>query len=161
MHKSLKQAFLLIIGTFLTLFLATFITVRTALSGHTPPVDSNYYEKGLNYDQTVATQREMLSQGYDFEADWFQKQSSLQLGKQNITVRFHKNAEPVSGAELQLKLERSATDSFNQIVALNEISKGTYGGEINVPFAGSWRIVLSAKSKDGNLEKTRQIRIEP
>ncbi|BDA78660.1 hypothetical protein LPTSP3_g15900 [Leptospira kobayashii] len=161
MHKSLKQAFLLIGVTFLTLFLATFITVRIALAGHTPPVDSNYYEKGLNYDQTVATQKEMLSEGYDFEAAWFQKQTSLKPGKQTVAVKFIRGKETVSEADLKLKLERSATDSFNRTVKLKEISKGIYQGEIEIPFAGSWRAVLSANSKEGHLEKTRQIEIEP
>ncbi|TGN18765.1 FixH family protein [Leptospira idonii] len=161
MHVSLKRAFFFIGLTFLTLFLATAVTIKIALSGHTPPMDANYYEKGLNYDKAVASQKEMIAKGYDFEADWFQNQSSLRQGKQVITVRLKQNENPVSGAEVKLRWERSATDSFNVNSVLKETSNGKYTGEIEIPFAGSWRAVLTANTKDGSLEKTRQLRIEP
>lgn len=79
----------------------------------------------------------MLSEGYDFEAAWFQKQTSLKPGKQTVAVKFIRGKETVSEADLKLKLERSATDSFNRTVKLKEISKGIYQGEIEIPFAGS------------------------
>ncbi len=161
MHRSLKQAFVLIGITFALLFTATFVTVRIAVAGHTPPVDSNYYEKGLKYDQTVASQREMVKMGYELHTPWLSQPTSLKPGKQNISVRFQKGKESISGAQIQLKLERSASDTFNRTLLLKEIDKGNYSGELEIPFSGSWRISISAKTKEGLLEKTKQIRIEP
>ncbi|EPG66607.1 FixH family protein [Leptospira wolffii] len=159
MHKSLKRAFFVVGASFLGMFVATFFTVKIALAGHTPPVDANYYEKGLKYDQTVFAQREMSANGYDLEADWFQKQSGLHPGKQKLQVKFVKNSKSVSGAKLEIRLERSATDAFNKKIELKETSSGIYEGETEVPFSGSWRAVISAKLGDQIMEKTRQIEV--
>ncbi len=97
MHKSLKQAFLIIGITFLALFLATFITVRIALAGHTPPVDSNYYEKGLKYDQTVATQKAMLSEGYDFNAIF------VKIGQANDYRKVHSGKRNCFGSRVTIQ----------------------------------------------------------
>jgi hypothetical protein len=98
MHRSLKQAFTLIGIAFAILFTATFFTVRIAFAGHTPPVDPNYYEKGLKYDQTVASQKEMIAKGYELDASWSEKNRPLKPGKQNVSVRFFKGKDPISNA---------------------------------------------------------------
>ncbi|TGJ99451.1 nitrogen fixation protein FixH [Leptospira semungkisensis] len=159
MDKSLKRAFLLIKLTFLSLFVATFFTVKIALAGHTPPVDSDYYEKGLRYDQTVASQKELLASGYHFESNLLSDPNSLKVGKQNILIFLKKGEEPIRGADLEFRLERSATDSFNKILHLKEVSAGKYSGELDIPFAESWRIQISAKTESGTLQKTTQIKV--
>lgn len=159
MHKSLKRAFILIGCTFAGLFTATFITVKIALAGHTPPVDANYYEKGLKYDETVFSQRKLLEEGYDLEASWLRNETELKTGKQILRAKFRKNNDGIAGAYVTLKLERSATDKFNRITELKEIFPGIYEGEIEIPFSGSWRTVLSAKLGNEQLEKTKQIRV--
>ncbi|TGJ98459.1 nitrogen fixation protein FixH [Leptospira langatensis] len=159
MDKSLKRAFLLIKLTFLGLFVATFFTVKIALAGHTQPVDSDYYEKGLRYDQTVASQKEMIASGYHFESPLLSELHPLKVGKQNILVSLKKGNEPITGADMEFRLERNATDSFNKTVVLKEIQPGNYSGELEIPFAESWRVEIKAKTKQGILEKTKQIKV--
>ncbi|PJZ70457.1 hypothetical protein CH373_05130 [Leptospira perolatii] len=162
MHSSLKKAFILITLAFLGLFLATFFTVRIALSGHTGPIDKDYYEKGLNYENVIAEQKEMILKGYSFKIDSSLLSSGvleLKKGKQNFAISLEKLGQPVSEANITLKIERSATDKFNQSVQLSEKKKGIYQGELNIPMTGVWQASLTAKTPEGMYAKGYTIQV--
>ncbi|TGM11510.1 nitrogen fixation protein FixH [Leptospira selangorensis] len=154
MDVSLKRAFWVIKIAFLALFVATFYTVKLALSGYTPAIDSNYYEKGLKYEQSILSQRKMIEAGYGFQADWIQKPSILQSGKQELQLEFKHGQEKIKGAQIQVQLDKTATEKFNETITLKEITPGKYKGTLSIPFPGEWRVSISAKIPEGTLEKT-------
>ncbi|TGL58388.1 FixH family protein [Leptospira sarikeiensis] len=160
MDTSLKRAFLVIKIAFLTLFVATFFTVRMALAGHTPAIDSNYYEKGLKYEESILSQKKMIQNGYTFEGAWIQNLEKLKTGKQSLALDFLQNGKKIRNAKIVLQLDKTATAKFNQTVELKETSAGNYAGEILIPFQGDWRISLSAKIPEGELERTFSAKVK-
>ncbi|TGM98554.1 FixH family protein [Leptospira dzoumogneensis] len=154
MDVSLKRAFWVIKIAFLALFAATFYTVKLALAGHTPAIDSNYYEKGLKYEQSILSQRKMIEAGYGFQADWIQNPNVFRSGKQELYLEFKHGQERIKGAQIQVQLDKTATEKFNETIALKEITPGKYQGTLSIPFPGEWRISVSAKIPEGILEKT-------
>ncbi|MEI1278467.1 FixH family protein [Leptospira venezuelensis] len=159
MDVSLKRAFWAIKIAFLAMFVATFFTVKLALAGHTPTIDSNYYEKGLKYEQSILSQRKMIENGYGFQADWIQNPGSLQSGKQELQLEFKHGQQKIQGAQIQVQLDKTATEKFNESVTFKETSPGNYKGILSIPFPGEWRISISAKTPEGVLEKTVSVKV--
>ena len=159
MDVSLKRAFWVIKIAFLALFVATFYTVKLALSGHTPAIDSNYYEKGLKYEQSILSQRKMIEAGYGFQADWIQNPKLLKSGKQELQLEFKHGKEKIKGAKIKVQLEKTATEKFNETITLKEITPGKYQGTLSIPFPGEWRVSVSAKIPEGTLEKTVSVKV--
>ncbi|TGM86679.1 FixH family protein [Leptospira licerasiae] len=159
MDVSLKRAFWVIKIAFLALFVATFFTVKLALAGHTPTIDSNYYEKGLKYEQSILSQRKMIEAGYGFQSDWIKNPNSLRSGKQDLLLEFKHGEQKIKGAQIQVQLDKTATEKFNESIVLQETSPGKYQGTLSIPFPGEWRISISAKIPEGILEKTVSIKV--
>lgn len=159
MDVSLKRAFWVIKFAFLALFVATFFTVKLALAGHTPAIDSNYYEKGLKYEQSILSQRKMIEKGYGFQADWIQNPKLLRSGKQELQLEFKHGQEKIKGAQLKVLLDKTATEKFNETISLKEITPGKYQGILSIPFPGEWRVSVSAKIREGTLEKTVSVKV--
>ncbi|PJZ26374.1 nitrogen fixation protein FixH [Leptospira hartskeerlii] len=159
MDVSLKRAFWVIKIAFLALFVATFFTVKLALAGHTPTIDSNYYEKGLKYEQSILSQRKMIEAGYGFQANWIQNPSALHSGKQELELEFQHGQQKIKDAQIQVQLDKTATEKFNEIITLKETSPGKYKGMLSIPFPGEWRISISAKIPEGTLEKTVSVKV--
>lgn len=145
---------------FLALFVATFFTVKLALAGHTPTIDSNYYEKGLKYEQSILSQRKMIESGYRFQADWIQNPNMIQSGKQEIQLELKHEGQKIKGAQIQVQLDKTATEKFNETINLKETSAGKYQGTLSIPFPGEWRISISAKIPEGTLEKTVSVKVK-
>ncbi|GBF37306.1 FixH family protein [Leptospira johnsonii] len=160
MDVSLKRAFWVIKIAFLALFVATFYTVKLALAGHTPTIDSNYYEKGLKYEQSILSQRKMVEAGYGFQADWLQNPNIIQSGKQELQLEFKHNGQKIQGAHIQVQLDKTATEKFNETITLKEATPGKYQGTLSIPFPGEWRISISAKIPEGTLEKTVSLKVK-
>ncbi|PJZ79060.1 FixH family protein [Leptospira neocaledonica] len=161
MDVSLKRAFWVIKIAFLAIFVATFYTVKLALAGHTPAIDSNYYEKGLKYEQSILSQRKMIEAGYGFQADWIQNPNSMRSGKQELQLEFKHYGQKIKGAQIQVQLDKTATEKFNETITLKEGTSGKYQGTLFVPFPGEWRISISAKIPEGTLEKTVTVKVTP
>ncbi|MGJ4788331.1 FixH family protein [Leptospira koniambonensis] len=158
MDVSLKRAFWVIKFAFITLFVATFFTVRLALAGHTPAIDSNYYEKGLKYEQSILSQRKMIGEGYGLQADWIQNPKLLKSGKQELLLEFKHGQKSITGALIKVLLDKTATEKFNETIVFKELTPGKYKGALTIPFPGEWRVSVSAKIPEGTLEKTISIK---
>ncbi|WP_367898898.1 FixH family protein [Leptospira sp. WS58.C1] len=159
MDVSLKRAFWAIKIAFLALFVATFYTVKLALAGHTPTIDSNYYEKGLKYEQSILSQRKMVENGYGFHGEWIQNPNLFRSGKQEIQLEFKQGVHKIKGAQIQVQLDKTATEKFNENITLKETSPGKYQGALTIPFPGEWRISISAKIPEGTLEKSVSVKV--
>lgn len=158
MHPSLKRAFVLVAICFVGLISATIWTVRVATSSHTPPVEKDYYEKGLRYEAAIAEQKKMIALGYDFQADWFSGTAPLKTGKQTLRLLLYRNGSSVTDAKVRIRVEKSATDAYNRQASFRSISPGVYEADLEVPFSGDWTATIFAETKDGQFERSRLLR---
>ncbi|RHX84937.1 FixH family protein [Leptospira stimsonii] len=162
LHKSMKLAFVWIGIAFVALIAATVVTIRYASEGYTGPIEKGYYEKGLNYEKSILEQRKMIAEGYSYESKLFTATPELKKGKNQISIQFKKSGTPISGAKLQILIERSATDEWNRSLSLSEDSKnhGTYVGTVEIPEEGLWILSLQGEIEGRVLQKTAEIRIQ-
>ncbi|EQA46770.1 FixH family protein [Leptospira broomii serovar Hurstbridge str. 5399] len=159
MHPSLKRAFILIGLCFAGLIFATVWTVNVATSSHTPPVEKDYYEKGLKYEAAIAEQRSMISKGYELQGAWLEGEVPIKVGKQKLQLKLLRQNVPIIGAKLRVRFEKSATDAFNRQAEFKELKPGTYEAELEIPISGPWSATVIAKTDEGAFERTKQLSI--
>ena len=180
MHKSVKIAFFLIGVMFLCLFIATAVTIQHTSSQPISVVESDYYEKGLNYEKTIRDLKELKAEGYNFSGEVFSDNFTFKTGDNEIVVFFTKNGQEIPSAEVTLLLERSTTDKYNvplklvncsdasikseinQVCIKNgKVSPGKFVGNLRIPGKGLWLITVKGEfpGEKGNrtLKKTLNI----
>ncbi|MBM9499438.1 FixH family protein [Leptospira sp. 201903071] len=162
LHKSMKLAFVWIGVAFVALIAATVVTIRYASEGYTGPIEKGYYEKGLNYEKSILEQKKMISEGYSYESDFFSSPQKIKKGKNYLSIRFQKSGTPVTGAKLNILLERAATDEWNRSISLIEYPKdsGIYQGEVEIPESGLWILNLQGETGGRILQKTAEVNIQ-
>ncbi|MCB1179656.1 MAG: FixH family protein [Leptospiraceae bacterium] len=153
LHPSLRYSFYMIIGVFLLLFVGTYYTFKVALSQPNELVDKNYYQVGVNYERTIANQKELVKAGYGFEIQT--DLSTLKKGDNQIQVSFQKKEEKLVGKKVKIILERGATNKFNETFELNESESGLYSGNINFKDSGKWILTISAKEETGEFQERK------
>jgi hypothetical protein len=160
LDSSVRWAFYAMGFVFLCLFIATGITIQIALKGHEPIVDPNYYEKGLNYEKTLADIRLMKQEGYSLEGSIFEERLPLQTGVNTISVQFLKNDQPITNAKIWLLRERGATFKFNQNYELQHAGEGIYTTPIDIPDVGQWVLTFHATHLDRTLSKSLKVVVQ-
>ncbi|PJZ52564.1 FixH family protein [Leptospira adleri] len=162
LHKSMKLAFVWIGVAFAALIAATVVTIRYASEGYTGPIEKGYYEKGLNYEKSILEQRKMIAEGYSYESELFSSPQNIKKGKNLFSIRFRKADRPVTGAKLNILLERGATDEWNRSIPLTEDPKnsGTYRGEVEIPESGLWILNLQGETEGRILQKSAEVNIQ-
>ncbi|TGK37427.1 nitrogen fixation protein FixH [Leptospira gomenensis] len=161
LHKSMKVAFVWVGIAFVALISATAITIRYASEGYTGPIEKEYYEKGLNYEKAILEQKNMIAAGYSFDGDLFSKEPKLERGKNRTIIRFSKSGAAITGAKLEIQLERSATDLWNRTIQLKEDSKrpGEYSGILEFSETGRWILTVKGENSGKTLRRTFEVEI--
>lgn len=158
----MKLAFVWIGVAFVALIAATVVTIRYASEGYTGPIEKGYYEKGLNYEKSILEQRKMIAEGYSYESKLFTSSPDLKKGKNLVSIQFRKSGAPITGAKLQILIERSATDEWNRSLSMIEDpkNKGNYQGSIDIPEEGLWILSLQGETEGRILQKTVEVKIQ-
>lgn len=183
MHKSVKMAFFLIGVMFLCLFIATAITIQHASSQPISVVESDYYEKGLNYEKSIQDLKDLKAEGYSFSGEMFSDDFTFKTGDNEIVMSFTKNGQEIPSAEVTLLLERSTTDKYNVPLKLincsdasmksetfrwakvcvqdGKVSAGKFVGNLRIPGKGLWLITVkgqfAGEKESRTLKKTLNI----
>jgi len=140
MHKSVKIAFFWIWVAFAMLMLATWFTFKVALRDPVQVIDKHYYEKGLEFEENIQLQKQLIKDGY--RMDGFPEK--LTTGDNAVILQLRKNEKNVTDAKVTLLLERLATDRFNVRLGLIADASGNYTGNLSVADNGKWLLTVVA-----------------
>ena len=152
MHKSLKYTFYGIIVIFLFLFFATYHTLKIAFTNNEGVMNKDYYEVGLNYEKFIDAQKKLIEEGYHFESQIISENPKLKKGENNIEIKFLRESQNISGAEVELKIEKRATDKFTKIIKLQD-NNGIYSGKIFPETGGKWFLTITGNDHGKILKK--------
>ena len=114
----------------------------------------NAYQKGLNYNQTLADKERQQNLG------WSIKATLQDLGDNSYLLSvtlFDKNNHPIKNAWLNAKIIRPIQEGFDFSQDLLQI-KDSYQTKINFPLKGQWEIEYNAiKGEDSFKQNNRYI----
>jgi nitrogen fixation protein FixH len=134
----------LFIGGLYLLFFSAMITgVTIAFRQSEGLVESNYYEKGNNWFQSRATERQI---GLEVKAP-----ESLSPGDNNFSIRLSSHGKPLEGANVKLFVGNVSTSDRDFSSAMRETAPGVYVTRALIPSKGKWLVRMDIA---GNKIKT-------
>jgi nitrogen fixation protein FixH len=110
----------------------------------------NAYQKGLNYNQTLADQEKQKKLGWSMKATLQNIHGSSYL----LTVKlFDKNHHPIKNAKINIKIIRPIQEGFDFSQDLLPLDD-SYQTKINFPLQGQWEIEYDATKDDNSFKQT-------
>lgn len=159
LHPSLRNVMYGVLISFIALVAATFYTIRLTFQNFEPVIDKNYYEIGLNYEQVIKDQKELIRLGYDLESKVGDGSAILPQGPLPISVSIKKDGKITDANSVLIILERSATTKQAKTFTLSKDNLGKFIGEINPSGSGTWNTRIIADITGKKFEKQGVIAI--
>ncbi len=125
------------------------IMVTIAVRSYTGTVVSHPYEKGLNYNKTIAAAEAQEARGW--------KGDIRHEGKKLYFTLENESGQPVALKEVKANFFRPTQQGydFNQVLKFDTV--GNYSAEVNFPLPGLWEVQIFALAEDNSAEgKTYQ-----
>lgn len=132
--------------------------VYWANNSFTGLVTKEAYEKGLNYNQTLAEKATQAELGW---GSMFDLSPISEDGlKQKVTFKLRsKNADAITGANVALTLFRPTKDGMDETFELIEApNTGDYEAIITLPQKGQWDFRFTAERVDGTY-KANEVKV--
>lgn len=104
-------------------------------------VAPNSYQKGLEYNKTLAKNFQQIQLGWQGDLNIYQLSGSKI--KLEFTLK-NKDGSKISGAYVLAKILRPVTDKYDTIIHLDEASPGIYTTNFYLAMPGQWEIQLKA-----------------
>ncbi|MCB1200396.1 MAG: FixH family protein [Leptospiraceae bacterium] len=164
MSKSLKKALVLIGIFYLFMFAAIGYTLAIAFEKHQDVMDEAYFEKGLNYQETL--DRRALAQKNGWYVDWSKSRLNtaghLYTGKNILELQLLGPVKIPTETVVSLGADFRAGGSQIKKMALTQKGENTFVGEIVFPSPGTWEIDLVVNLADqGEIAESKLIQVLP
>jgi nitrogen fixation protein FixH len=117
-------------------------------------VVNHYYEEELRYEQTK--DQVANPQGWNVVASLPREAGSQARVLVTLTDRARL---PVVGAQANLVFYRPTKAGYDRVVALREVSPGSYQSDVTLPLAGIWDANLHLKKGSARLDVHERIRL--
>ena len=120
------------------IFVVNGVFLYSALTTHTGVVADEPYRKGLNYNERIAAETAQDQLGWYLD---------LEIPKGDGLVRVtlaDAERRKVAGMGLSGRLSRPSTDDYDQNLAFEEVTPGTYVARVAALAEGTWQVELSA-----------------
>lgn len=140
------------VAFFVALFIWDGIFVYTATSTHTGVVEDNTYNRGLNYNETVAAADRQAALGW---------QSNVTLSREGTLSFALENAEgkALRGANVKAQFFRPTQAGQDFIVGLQETGSGTYQTVIRT-IPGQWEVRVFVRWKQQRYQTSKRIIVQ-
>ena len=137
---------------FVAFFLVIFIVLGTftylALSTHRGVVTDNAYQKGLEYNQTIASEEAQKLLGWS---------STIQLDSDTLIFALSDaNGNSIKGAKVIAYASRP-TQAGHDIQVVLTPKGANYTSQLNLPFKGQWDIKVLATWKQQPYQTSKRI----
>ncbi len=154
---------LLFFAFFAVVLTANGIMIWIALSSWTGLETKNHYLKGVDYNQTLQDVRNQEALGWTV-------QTSIApvvvpngpLGQFEVVLVLTDPADTaISGARVEVRLERPTHHGIDVRATLTEIAPGRYAGQVDVPAAGQWNLRRLVWSSGGTHQTVERVFLPP
>lgn len=145
MSKSMKTMFTLIIAFFVLLFIGAFFLFKIALSVETPVVQKDYFERGLNYNDTLAKVQNAEEAGWKMQVGGMKGGMAPLSG--TIAVRITSpGEESIETSIVSLKIELPATIEGRKTYTLVPVEgePGLFAADYTIDKKATYEVYLSA-----------------
>jgi len=151
-RKSDKYIPWIIVGFFAVLFAWDGYFVYLATSTHTGVVEDNTYNRGLNYNETVAAAEAQQALGWE---------SSVKYDETGLLTVAVKDAEgeALTGATIKAYFFRPTQAGHDFLADLNEAEAGTYN-LVRKPSVGQWEVRIFVAWKQQRYQTTTRILVQ-
>jgi len=149
--SSMKKAFALIIGLFILLFIGTYFLFKVAFSVYTPPVQKDYFERGLYYKDTLKKIAEAEEAGWTLSIPGSERGVLPQKG--TLTVVLTSPKEELKTADVKVKIELPATQQGSQLLSMAPVDgkPGEFSVAYEVSMATKYEVYVSAAFNENKM----------
>jgi nitrogen fixation protein FixH len=135
-----------ILGFFGVVFAANGAFVFLALESFTGLATDSPYQRGIEYNQTLAAAAEQRALGWRGAIDFTATGESG--GRLQMTLR-DRHGAPIEDLQVSGQVRRPTSEGFDQDVTLARRGPGLYAVDLALPLHGQWDVSLTAESRSG------------
>ncbi len=140
--------FLWMLGFFGVIFAVNIVFVSVAIKSNSGVVDEHYYERGVNYNETLA------QSDYQKLLGWSGVLSRTGDHRTGDVIQFKlldRNGSPVTGKVMTLNMRRPAQAGQDFDLPMVEQSPGVYVGKLGDRPLGIWNGYFHAEWREGKI----------
>jgi Predicted integral membrane protein linked to a cation pump len=145
-----KRVMIALLAFFGLVFTVDGIFIYLAATTKDGLVETNYYQKGLHYDDVVQLKKRQAELGWSFDLTPPAKNGPLEIHLKDA------QGKPLSGMRIAASLRRPAEAGFDQDLTLTEVAPGTYRAELTLPVSGLWDLKAQVRTAESG-EKDQAI----
>ena len=142
----------IITGFFISFILPLLIFTWIAFKHKPDLVTERAYDKGLAYNNTLASEAQMEALGWN-------AQMSLQTGVLVVQLS-DKNRMPLKDASVKAWFMRPANASMDQSTTMREITPGHYEAAMLHPTAGFWQVRITVEHHGQQFQAMRDFSVK-
>lgn len=147
--KSDKYIPLYFVAFFAVIFVVDGIFVYMATSTHRGVVTDRAYQKGVDYNHTVAAEKSQRLLGW---------QGQIKLNDKALHFTLHDaNDAPISDARVDVHLFRPTQAGMDRTIPLEAMGDGSYNTTLDLPLKGQWDARISATWKQQSYQIHKRI----
>lgn len=144
----------LIVTGFVLVFLVNGTLIYFAVSSFTGLQTEGHYQRGLDYNEVLADERNQGLLGWSVGID-FQETDG---GHARLSVRAADGAgKPLNDAGVTARLVRPVQAGHDMDVTLAAAGDGLYAAEVQLPLRGQWDILAQIRHPSGNYSTAKRI----
>lgn len=140
----------MIVGFFVVVAIFDGIFVYLAGSTHTGVVTDNAYNRGLDYNATVAAAEKQAGLGWKIDLD-------LKDGSNLILKAIDSEQRPLQGAVVRAEFKRPTQDGYDFDVAMTETVAGTFETPVSFPLSGQWDVRVFVQWKQEQFQQSKRL----
>lgn len=153
---------LLYVGMFVVIIVVNGILVTYAFSTWRGLETEHHYEKGLHYNETLEQVKSQQELGWQGNMAFERMASTEGADSRRGTLTFtflDKDGQPLSGAQVRLKLMHTLQDGHDQIIDMAYQGQGRYVAEAAFPLLGFWDVHGQARTRGHDFFFKEKVRI--
>ena len=146
------------VGIFAVFLVANGIMVYFASATWTGVETENAYERGLDYNRTLAAVRDQEALGWQVAVE---VQSIGQREARVEVALSDRDGRPVAARSVRARLNRPTHAGYDTKADLRDLGAGQYSGKIAVPLPGQWDLQVLVEHSGGLHQTTRRVVLKP
>jgi len=146
------------VGFFAAIAAVQAVMVYFALESFSGLATDSPYERGLEYNKTLAAKAAEAALGWQIETRFVEGGSAAsgRAGRLELELR-DRDGKPITGAEIAAKLRRPLGSETVIELALSSDAPGLYNAAADLPLAGQWDVDLDIDAPAGEAHFTHRI----
>ncbi|MFC3052759.1 FixH family protein [Kordiimonas pumila] len=143
------------VAFFVVLIMISAGFVAIAVTTHTGVVTEHAYQKGLDYNDTIAAAEKMHHTGWAGTVTFNPVASALE-GNMVFTLQ-DKAGKPVENAAVMASVFRPTQSGYDFAFPLDARGAGVYSADVVFPLSGQWEVRFFAEKPDATFQMAERL----